>query len=226
MSEKKYVCYYRVSTKHQGNSGLGLEAQKRSVLDFIKHNGNKIISEFTEIESGKKNNRPELMKAIEYAKKNDATLCVARLDRLARDVGFISHLMEAKVKFVAADLPEMNTLTLYIFSALAQYEGELISKRTSAALQAKKQREPDFRFGAKNLTENGRKKAWNAIRRNARENQANRHAYHFIKPLREQGITYDAIAKMLNQEGYLTREGKLFDRAIVRRLWLRFIVQQ
>jgi len=100
MSDKEYVAYYRVSTKKQGKSGLGLEAQRDTVQKFIKHNGNQIIAEFTEVESGKNDERPELSKATEMAKEHDATLVIAKLDRLSRNVLFISQLMDEKVKFI------------------------------------------------------------------------------------------------------------------------------
>jgi len=141
---KAYVAYYRVSTQRQGASGLGLDSQRSAVLQFIKSNGNRIIKEFTEIESGKNNKRPELLKAIEFAQQNDCTLIVAKLDRLSRDMNFITALMASKVKFIAADMPEANSLTLHIIAALAEYERKMISERTRSALQAKKQREPEW----------------------------------------------------------------------------------
>jgi DNA invertase Pin-like site-specific DNA recombinase len=145
MSENfgKFVAYYRVSTDKQGHSGLGLEAQREQVARYL--NGGKwdIVGEFTEIESGtrkKLKNRPSLLAALALCKKQKATLVVAKLDRLARDVQFIATLLNGKVKIVCADMPEANHLTLHIYSAMAQREAELISERTSSALQALKRR--------------------------------------------------------------------------------------
>lgn len=135
-----YVAYYRVSTKKQGESGLGLEAQHESVAKFVK-DPNTILSAFTEIESGKSHyNRPELEKAISLCLSTGATLIVAKLDRLARNVAFISQLMESKVRFVACDMPEANTLTIHIIAACAEHERNLISRRTKDALKAAKAR--------------------------------------------------------------------------------------
>jgi len=220
--EKLFVTYLRVSTVRQGASGLGLEAQRASVLAYIQHNGNRIIREFIEVESGRNNNRPELLKAIEFAKEKDATLCVAKLDRLSRDVAFTSALMQSKVKFVCADMPEANSLTLHIISAIAEYERQLISERTKRALQAKRERSPLWKAGTNNLNEAGRKKSQKVIHENAMNNTANRHAFHFIKPLRDNGRTYEEIANLLNKEGYKTRTGKHFNKMLVRHIYLKF----
>jgi DNA invertase Pin-like site-specific DNA recombinase len=133
---KKYVAYYRVSTAKQGHSGLGLEAQRTAVSTFV---GNAtILREYVEVESGKVNERPHLVAAIDYAKGKGATLVIAKLDRLSRNAGFIFALKDSGVDFQCADMPEANTLTIGIFATLAQHERELISSRTRAALQAKK----------------------------------------------------------------------------------------
>lgn len=132
---KQYVSYIRVSTDKQGQSGLGLEAQRETCERFAGQNP--IIEEFVEVESGRDDHRPVLQKAIAYAKKHGATLLIAKLDRLSRKVSFIFKLMDDKVDFVAADLPEFNTLSIGIFATFAQYEAERISQRTKDALQAK-----------------------------------------------------------------------------------------
>ena len=208
--EKLFICYYRVSTQKQGVSGLGLEAQKASVKNYIAHNGNLIIGEFTEIESGKNNNRPELQKAINLTKEKNGTLVIAKLDRLSRNLQFISSLMDAKVKFICCDMPDASELTIHIFAALAQWERKRISERTIEALNAKRLREPDHRFGTNNLTDEGYKKAYKTISSNARTDQSVRFAYHFIKPLRDSGHTLQQIADLLNSEGYKTRTGRSF----------------
>lgn len=124
----KYVAYYRVSTDKQGNSGLGLDAQRRAVEQYSP------VKEFTEIESGGNNSRPILQKAIEYCKDNGYCLVIAKLDRLARSVYFISSLIETKVDFVAADMPNANKFTLHIFAAAAELERDQISERTKAGM--------------------------------------------------------------------------------------------
>jgi DNA invertase Pin-like site-specific DNA recombinase len=132
----QYVAYYRVSTKMQGQSGLGLQAQKAMVTQFVKNDP--ILEEFTEVESGKKDNRTQLLLAIAWAKQKGARLIIAKLDRLSRNASFIFMLRDSGVDFVCADMPDANTLTVGIFAVLAQHERELISARTKAALAAKK----------------------------------------------------------------------------------------
>lgn len=208
--EKLFVTYFRVSTQKQGASGLGLEAQKTSVLNYIAHNGNKILSEFVEIESGKNNNRPELQKALSLCKEKNAILVIARLDRLSRNLSFISSLMDAKVKFLCCDMPDASELSIHIFASLAQWERKRISQRTKEALNAKRQKEPDWKPGTNNLTPEGYQKAYKTISYNAKNDQAVRFAYHYIKPLRDSGHTLQFIADALNREGYKTRQGKKF----------------
>jgi len=205
-----YVAYYRISTQKQENSGLGLDAQKTAVHNFINFNGNKLISEFVETESGKNNNRPQLQKALQLCREKNATLIIAKLDRLSRNVFFISQLMESKVNFVSCDMPDATPLTIHIFSALAQWERERISTRTKEALRAKKLREPDWKPGTNNLTDQARQKSQRILHQKSMQNEANRHAFHFIRPLREKGYSWQRIADMLNAEGYLTRKGCKF----------------
>jgi DNA invertase Pin-like site-specific DNA recombinase len=138
--EGKFIAYYRVSTKKQGQSGLGLEAQKDAVADYLNGGRWKLVAEFIEVESGKKADRPELAKALAMCRLRGATLVVAKLDRLARNVHFLSGLMESKVEFVAADMPQANTLTIHVLAAVAEAEAKAISARTKAALKAAKAR--------------------------------------------------------------------------------------
>ena len=142
----QFVTYYRVSTDKQGRSGLGLEAQQAAVRNYLDGATWELVGEFTEVESGRKSERPELARALALCKKRKATLVIARLDRLARNVHFISGLMEAKVKFVACDMPEATPFMLHIYAAVAQKEARAISARTKAALAAAKQR--GVRLGA------------------------------------------------------------------------------
>jgi DNA invertase Pin-like site-specific DNA recombinase len=137
----KWVCYYRVSTARQGESGLGLEAQHAAVNNYIKANGGAIIAEFTETESGKKaSNRPALLAALELSRKQKATLAIAKLDRLARNVHFISGLLESGVNFVAVDQPMKDRFMLHVQAAFAEEEARRISVRTKEALAAAKRR--------------------------------------------------------------------------------------
>lgn len=140
MSEGRFIAYYRVSTQGQGRSGLGLEAQRKAVLDYLNGGRWTLVSEFTEVESGKRSDRPKLAEAMRAAKRHKATLVIAKLDRLARSVAFISKIMEGDVDFVAVDMPMANRLTVHILAAVAEHEREMISQRTKAALAAAKAR--------------------------------------------------------------------------------------
>jgi DNA invertase Pin-like site-specific DNA recombinase len=142
MATGRYVAYFRVSTAKQGVSGLGLEAQKESVRNYLNGGRWKIIAEVTEVESGtgKHNDRPKLAEALTLCRIHKATLLIAKLDRLARNVAFISNLMESRVEFTAVDFPQANRLTIHVLAAVAEYEASAISARTKAALAAAKAR--------------------------------------------------------------------------------------
>lgn len=153
----KIISYVRVSTQKQGQSGLGLEAQQKAVQHYLVEKGAELVAEFVEVESGKKTDkeRPELAAALAACKKQKAVLVVAKLDRLARNVHFISGLMEAKVRFVALDMPEANELTLHVMAAFAEHEAKRISERTKAALAIAKERGVQLGIaGAANLQPN------------------------------------------------------------------------
>jgi DNA invertase Pin-like site-specific DNA recombinase len=139
---EKFIAYYRVSTKRQGLSGLGLDAQRDSVAAYLARVQGKLIEEFTETESGtrKGNNRPQLAAALAQCRVTGATLIIAKLDRLARNVAFTSNLMESRVEFVACDFPQANRLTIHILAAVAENETEMISTRTKLALAAAKRK--------------------------------------------------------------------------------------
>src|SRR5215213_4230202 len=136
---ERWVVYLRVSTDRQGRSGLGLEARRVAVASYLAGHG-RIVAEVLEVESGRRNDRPELERALALCRAHRATLLVAKLDRLARNVAFVSRLMESGVEFMAADFPQANRLTIHILAAVAEHEARMISDRTRAALAAAKVR--------------------------------------------------------------------------------------
>jgi len=216
----KYIAYYRVSTKRQGESQLGLKAQKHAVERFISPE--MIDKEFTEVETGtSKRYRPILNEAIELCKETGATLIIAKLDRLARNVAFVSSLMDSKVKFKAVDMPEANELTIHIMSAIAQHEAKAISKRVKEGLaqSTKKLGTPA------NLTEEARLRGLESIRHKAKNNPNNKRALAYVKMMKERNelkkrkkLKLREIAEELNSEGFKTSTGKDFGTTQVIRL--------
>jgi DNA invertase Pin-like site-specific DNA recombinase len=212
----KYVAYYRVSTKKQGVSGLGLEAQKDAVHRYIAPE--LIDFEFIEIETGtNKKKRPVLAQALELCKKHDATLLIAKLDRLARNVSFVSSLMDSKVKFKAVDFPEANELTIHILSAIAQHEAKIISSRIVDALAVKK-RKGETMGNPQNLTYLDRMKGIEVIKNNALTNENNSKATAYVKRAIQTKYTLQGIADELNQAQFKTSKGKGFSPMQVSRL--------
>lgn len=140
MAQGRFIAYYRVSTKRQGVSGLGLEAQQEAVRSYLNGGDWQLLAEVVEVESGKRNDRPKLAEALKLCRLHKATLIIAKMDRLARNVAFISALMESGVEFTAVDFPKANRLTIHILSAVAEHEANAISERTKAALAAAKAR--------------------------------------------------------------------------------------
>lgn len=212
----RYVPYFRVSTARQGQSGLGLEAQQAAVRAFVQDPA-QLLPEYVEIESGKKNQRPQLLAAIDAARAAGATLLIAKLDRLSRNAGFIFALRDSGVAFVCCDMPDANTLTVGLFAVIAQHERETISKRTKDALTAKKARGAVLGTPA-NLTPAAIEKSRLVRQENARTNQQNQQAARLGELLQKQGHTLQQIARELNQGGYRTRRGKLFFPMSVQRL--------
>lgn len=210
MKVQKYVAYYRVSTQKQGNSGLGLDSQRQQVQSFVNCT-NCIIAEFTEIESGKKDNREQLIQAIATAKKEGAKLVIAKLDRLSRNANFIFTLRDSGVDFVCADMPDANTLTIGIFAVMAQHERELISSRTKAGLKVKSERlavTGDKLGTPKNLTTEARQKGFEARQHNMATKKENVQATALATMQRQQGATLQAIADTLNNLGFKTSTDK------------------
>lgn len=213
--ETLFVSYYRVSTVRQGQFGLGMEAQKAAVQSYLQ--GRQVIGEYTDVESGKNNSRPGLQAAIDHAKRESATLLIAKLDRLSRNVNFISNMMESRVKFVCCDMPDANELTIHIFAALAQWERDTISKRTVAALKALKER--GVRLGKpENFSYAARKKGALRMKENAAANTGNQQARAMAELMRNNGDTLEAIADKLNALGMKTSRGGLFKPTQVSRL--------
>ena len=212
----KYIAYYRVSTKKQGISGLGLEAQKEAVYRFISPES--IDKEYTEFETGTdKKHRPILQEALELCKKTGATLIIAKLDRLTRNVSFVSSLMDSKVNFKAVDCPEANEMTIHILSAVAQNEAKLISTRIKDALAIKKAK--GEKMGTpENLTEQDRLKGIESIKLKANNNQNNKRAIAFLRKSGTVKTSMTTLTLELNANGFLTSKGKQFFPMQVKRL--------
>jgi DNA invertase Pin-like site-specific DNA recombinase len=223
----KIIAYFRVSTKQQGASGLGLEGQQTAVEAYARETGARIVAKYVEVESGKIADRPELAKALAHAKRSKATLCVAKLDRLSRNVEFLAKVMNSDVEFVACDNPAANRLTLHILAAVAEAEAKAISDRTKAALAAAKKRgiklgsaRPGHWNGREELrlagAKNGAKSAGFALSKAARE------AYQDLQPtvneLRQLGLSLRAIANELDKLGHTTRRGCRWNAVQVTRL--------
>lgn len=217
--DMKYIAYYRVSTKRQN---LGLDAQRKTVLDYISTVNGILINSYEEKESGKNNARLELHKAITECKKNNATLVIAKLDRLSRNVSFIFTLKDSGINFVCCDIPECNTLTLGIFATIAQSERETISQRTKLALQAKK--EKGYKLGAPNatITESMRINSSLKLKKKADENSNNKRAYIVISNLRDKGFSLRYIANYLNDNDFKTSNNCLFTATAVQRIIRRY----
>jgi hypothetical protein len=220
------INYYRVSTAKQGRSGLGEAAQRAAVEAFCASRGWEKLEEYKEQESGKRNDRPELTKALHHAKVSGATLVIAKLDRLSRNVAFLAQLQEAGVDFVAADMPDANELTIHIMAAMAQAERKAISKRTKEALAAAKVRAAANGQGFKadgTPWKNGAKlgnpmgaKAFGSYRGNgaavaaikAKASTFSADVMPIINAIKADGHgSLRAIAKELNERGIITARG-------------------
>jgi len=226
MTDGRYVAYYRVSTDRQGQSGLGLDAQRKAVMDHL--NGGTMLDSFTEVESGRRNDRPELAKALDLCRRKKATLVIAKLDRLARNVAFISNLMDANVDLVAVDMPQANRLTLHIMAAMAEHEAQAVSQRTKAALQAAKDR--------------GRKLGWSIPSRRGEQvlasakgvtsnmataDQFAANVAPVIRDIEHAGVTtLQGIANALNARGIRTARGRQWYATTVKNVLQRAGVEQ
>jgi DNA invertase Pin-like site-specific DNA recombinase len=247
----KVVAYFRVSTIKQGASGLGLDAQRGAVAMWTAANGAEALAGYTEVESGRRSDRPELRKALSHAKRSRATLVIAKLDRLSRNVHFLSGLMESGVEFIACDNPHANRLTIHILAAVAEDEAKRISERTKAALAAyrlnhyvsKRIRDmypngvppevvaaragklgsalPDGRRLSPEDAAKGPRAA--AAQRAARARDAYADLAPRVAGWRAEGLSLRAIAARLDAEGHTTRGGKAWNPVQVTRV-LRYSV--
>ena len=222
MAEGKYVSYLRVSTQRQGRSGLGLEAQRMAVEDFLNGGGWELLGEYVEVESGKRHdNRPELEAALDRARASGATLVIAKLDRLSRDAHFLLGLQKSAVRFVCADMPEANELTIGVLAMVAQHERKMISERTKAALAAAKARgvklgNPN---GARCLRGRGNSEA--VARRKVIAQEEVERVRRTVEEVRASGVTsVRGIAKALNERSIETpqRRGQWHPTSVVRLL--------
>lgn len=204
----RFVAYYRVSTEEQGRSGLGIEAQQKAIRSYLNGGSWELVTELTEVESGKNSDCPKLQEALRLCRLYKATLIIARLDRLSRNVAFIANLMEGDVDFVAVDNPQVNRFTLHILAAVAEEERRLISERTKAALAAAKAR--GVRLGAPEGASNLKNCDAGRARSAAIRSQKARERAKALSPILAEleGLSLNAKARELNRRGILTPRGK------------------
>jgi len=205
-----YVAYYRVSTASQGRSGLGLAAQETKIAQFLSPD-DELLASFIEVESGKSDTRIELWKAIAFAKKHQAKILIAKLDRFSRKVSFIASIMEQGIQLVVAEMPNASDFQLHIFAALAQEERRMISERTRNALAEAKKRGVKLGTNGKLL----------AIQRKLEASERADRLRHIVQPLLEQGRSYSGIARHLNETGILSAKGSKFYPETVKAVVLR-----
>jgi len=217
MAPSTFIAYYRVSTQGQGRSGLGLDAQRAAVQAYVQSVGGTLIAEHKEVESGAIDDRAELKAALKQCRSQKAMLVIAKLDRLARSVHFISELLQSGVEFIAADMPYANKLTIHIIAAVAEYEREVIAQRTKAALKAAKAR--GVRLGNPNAAKQS-KSASEQTR-----SQADAYAKGIlpvIQALQAQGVTsLSHLARSLDASGVKTQRGGRWTAAGVKNILMR-----
>lgn len=218
MEPKRFVAYFRVSTERQGRSGLGLEAQQRAVADFLRNGDHQLVESFTEVESGRRCDRPQLALAKAACRKHRATLVIAKLDRLARSVAFVSGLMEGGVDFVAADMPQADRFMLHVYAAMAEEEARKISARTREALASAKAR--GVELGNRRNLDQARTGSLKQ-----RQEQASLFAHNnlpLIRQIQATGITtWTGIAEVLNRRGIAAPRGGQWHPATVRTLTMK-----
>lgn len=220
MATGKFIGYFRVSTARQGSSGLGLDAQRKAVTDYLNGGSWEMIEEFVEVESGKRNDRPELAKALAACRKHKAVLVIAKLDRLARNVAFVSNLMEAGVDFLAVDMPTANRLTIHILAAVAEHEREMISSRTKVALASAKARgrKLGWAIDSRRHEQLEAAKKGAAVRRSRATAKAD-NVLPIIRQIETSGATtLQQVADALNARGVPTARGGSWYPATVARI--------
>ncbi|WP_345246177.1 recombinase family protein [Nibrella saemangeumensis] len=225
--EQKYIVYYRVSTKRQGDSGLGLEAQRAYVEHFYKSKN--IIAQFTDVRSGKTiHKRPQLQQALALCRQENATLVVAKIDRLSRDTEqalWLYQQLEGRLE--SCDIPHLDKFTLTLFMAIADRERELIGIRTKQALQQKVKQIGEWRLKGKNEKKTAAAAVGARLSREmANENENNRRAAVVIRNGREVGKSWSTIAAELNANGFKTSKGRNFQAVQVQRIHRRYEVQE
>ena len=226
-NDERFVAYLRVSTQRQGSSGLGLEAQREIIHNYLRDK--KPIFEYVEVESGRKTDkgRPKLKEALSQCRTYRAKLIVAKLDRLARNVSFLSALLDSDVEIVFCDFPQANKMVLHILASISQYEAELISTRTKQALAAKKSR--GCKLGnPEHLMDKHKEAIANSNKTNrkkAEDNPNNKRAVALLRILAEQGMTLTEMTDKLNKEGFVTSKGYEFRASQVYVLLKRYNIK-
>jgi DNA invertase Pin-like site-specific DNA recombinase len=228
---KRLIAYLRVSTKRQGQSGLGIEAQRRAVEEYARQTGGTIEAEYVEIETGKRKDRPELAMAVAHAKRTRATLLVAKLDRLARNAAFLLTLRDTGVPLAFCDMPGANELTVGIMAVVAEEEAKMISRRTKEALRSAKERgaklgsaRPGHWDGLEHRRLAGAHAAGKAAAESHRKAADESYAdlLPMIRKLHSRGKSLQLISDELNGAGHSTRRGKPWNRMQVSRVLSRF----
>jgi DNA invertase Pin-like site-specific DNA recombinase len=208
MAKGRFISYLRVSTAKQGRSGLGIEAQRHAVESYLNGGKWELLAEYVEQESGGNNDRPKLAAALHHAKVTGATLLIAKLDRLSRDLAFIANLQKAQAKFVCCDMPEANELTIHLMAALAQHERKLIGQRTREAMAAAKRRGKRFGNpnGARALEGVGNDAA--VVKIKERADEFAKDIISIVRDIQDNGITsLVGIAQELEKRGIKTARG-------------------
>ena len=210
-NQSNLVSYIRVSTQRQGKSGLGVEAQRKAVHQYAEYESSTIIAEFVEVESGKCTTRTQLNKAVSLCRRDDAVLVIAKLDRLARNVHFISGLLESGVRFHAADMPNADRFMLHVYAAMAEEEGRRISERTKSALASARER--GIRLGATGQALADR-------HRYSADLFASK-MYPIILDLKSSGLSIRKIAERLNNDNIPTYSNGKWHATTVQRVLMR-----
>lgn len=219
MSRGRYVAYYRVSTAKQGKSGLGLDAQRKAVHDYLNGGSWTLLTEFVEVESGKADDRPQLQSALAQCELTGATLIVAKLDRLSRNVAFLATLQDSGTRFVAADMPEANEITIHIMAAVAQAERKAISRRTKEALAAAKARGVRLGGARGNLHDLRRGPSVSAAARGAASTARARKVAQQLELIKSgRSLSLRDLAAELNSRGIGAPRGGAWSAAQVKRV--------